>query len=117
MATLQELQMKLDDKSFDPSKLTKEQEAAVDIAFETGQLKGYKNVAEIRKEKKIGSALIAQEKTEKAQPFTTATKPLTPSGEGFERRDLELAGDVTAGFATYLKEAPKVASALTRGEF
>jgi hypothetical protein len=117
MATLQELQMKLDDKSFDPSKLTKEQEAAVNLAFESGELKGYKDVNEIRKEKKIGSQLIAQEKTEKAQPFTTATKGLTPSGEGFERRDFELAGDVTAGFATYLKEAPKVASALTRGEF
>ena len=53
MATLQELQQKLDNKTFDPSKLTKEQEAAVDIAFKQGQLTGYKNVGEIRKERNL----------------------------------------------------------------
>ena len=58
MATLQELQSRLDNKTFDPSKLNPDQRAAVDLAFEQGQLKGYKNVAEIEKERKIGSVLI-----------------------------------------------------------
>ena len=61
MATLQELQTALDKKTFDPSKLSKEQEAAVDYALESGQLKGYKNVAEIRRERKIGAQVIAKQ--------------------------------------------------------
>lgn len=116
MATLQELQQKLDDKTFDPSKLNREQEAAVNIAFKEGQLKGYKDVSEIRKEREIGAALVAKEKSERAQPFTTATQGLTPSGTGIERRDMELIGDVGAGFSVYLKDAPKVVEALKRGQ-
>ena len=62
MATLQELQKRLDEKTFDPSKLDDNQRAAVDLALESGQLKGYKNVAEVEKERNIGAKLIAKEK-------------------------------------------------------
>lgn len=113
MATLQELQQKLNDKTFDPSKLNKEQEAAVNMAFEGGQLTGYKNVNEIRKEREIGAKLVASEKEKRAQPFTTATEGMVPfSDKGIERRDLELIGDVGGGFAVYLKDAPKILTAL-----
>jgi len=109
MATLQELQTALDKKTFDPSKLSKEQEAAVDYALESGQLKGYKNVAEIKRERKIGAAVVAKEKEKRAQPFTTATEGMVPlTDTGIERKDMELFGDVTGGFAVYLKDSPKV---------
>ena len=51
MATLKELQTRLDNKTFDPSTLNNEQRIAVDIAFESGQLKGYNSVSEIERER------------------------------------------------------------------
>ena len=111
MATLQELQKRLDEKTFDPSKLNDDQRAAVDMAFESGQLKGYASVAEVEKERNIGAALVAKEKEKKADPFKTATKGIFPfTGEGIERRDLELVGDVTGMGAVYLKDMPKIVS-------
>ena len=109
MATIQELQSRLDNKTFDPSKLNPDQRAAVDLAFEQGQLKGYKNVAEVEKERAIGAKLIAAEKEKKADPFQTATQGIFPfTGEGVERSDLELIGDVTGMGAVYLKDMPKI---------
>ena len=57
MATIQELQKRLDEKTFDPSKLNDDQRAAVDLAFQSGQLKGYNSVAEVEKERDIGAKL------------------------------------------------------------
>lgn len=109
MATIQELQSRLDNKTFDPSKLNSDQRAAVDLAFEQGQLKGYKNVAEVEKERAIGAKLIAKEKEKKADPFKEATKGIFPfTGEGVERSDLELVGDVTGMGAVYIKDMPKI---------
>ena len=51
MATIEELQSRLDNKTFDPSALNNEQRIAVDNAFKTGQLKGYNSVSEIEKRK------------------------------------------------------------------
>lgn len=115
MATLQELQKRLDEKTFDPSKLDDNQRAAVDLALESGQLKGYKNVAEVEKERNIGAKLIAKEKEAKADPFKTATKGIFPfTGEGVERSDLELVGDVAGSGAVYIKDMPKIVSAFAR---
>ena len=74
MATIAELQSRLDNKTFDPSKLNDDQRAAVDLAFQSGELKGYNSVAEVEKERAIGATLIAKEKEAKADPFKTATK-------------------------------------------
>ena len=115
MATIQELQKRLDEKTFDPSKLNDDQRAAVDLAFQSGQLKGYNSVAEVEKERSIGAALIAKEKEKKADPFQTATKGIFPfTGEGVERSDLELAGDVVGSGAVYIKDMPKIVSAFAR---
>lgn len=109
MATIQELQSRLDNKTFDPSKLNSDQRSAVDLAFEQGQLKGYKNVAEVEKERSIGAKLIAREKEKKADPFKEATKGIFPfTGEGIERSDLELVGDVTGMGSVYIKDMPKI---------
>ena len=115
MATLQELQTRLDNKTFDPSALNEQQVAAVDLAFQQGKLKGYKNVAEVTKERDIGATLIAKEKELKADPFKTATKGKIPfTDEGVERSDLELVGDVTGSGAVYLKDMNKIVSAFSR---
>lgn len=115
MATIQELQSRLDNKTFDPSKLNSDQRAAVDLAFEQGQLKGYKNVAEVEKERSIGAKLIAREKEKKADPFKEATKGIFPfTGEGVERSDLELVGDVTGMGAVYIKDMPKIINEFTQ---
>ena len=115
MATIQELQKRLDEKTFDPSKLNDDQRAAVDLAFQQGQLKGYSSVAEVEKERKIGSLLVAKEKEKRADPFKTATEGIFPfTGEGIERRDLELVGDVTGMGAVYLRDMPKIVSEFTK---
>jgi len=115
MATIQELQKRLDDKTFDPSKLNDDQRAAVDLAFEQGQLKGYSSVKEVEKERNIGALLIAKEKEKRADPFKTATEGIFPfTGEGVERSDLELAGDVTGMAAVYMKDMPKIISEFNR---
>ena len=59
MATIAELQQRLDNKVFDPAKLTPEQRDAVDVAFQSGQLKGYGSVSEIEKERAIAARVIA----------------------------------------------------------
>ena len=115
MATIQELQKRLDEKTFDPSKLNDDQRAAVDLAFQSGQLKGYNSVAEVEKERDIGAKLVAKEKEKRADPFKTATEGIFPfTGEGIERRDLELVGDVTGMGAVYLRDMPKIVSEFTK---
>ena len=115
MATIQELQKRLDEKTFDPSKLNDDQRAAVDLAFQSGQLKGYNSVAEVGKERDIGAKLVAKEKEKRADPFKTATEGIFPfTGEGIERRDLELVGDVTGMGAVYLRDMPKIVSEFTK---
>ena len=111
MATIQELQTRLDEKTFDPSALNDEQRAAVNIAFEQGALKGYKNVEEVERERAIGSKIIASQKEKRNQPFTTATQGIVGS-EGVTRSDLELVGDVTAAGYVYMKDMPKIRQGL-----
>ena len=97
MASIKELQTRLDNKTFNPAELNDAQRDAVDMALQQGVLKGYSSVSEIEKERRIGEKLVAKEKTEKAQPFTTATKGMIPfasEDRGIKRSDLELIGDV-----------------------
>ena len=115
MATLQELQKRLDEKTFDPSALNDDQRAAVNLALESGQLKGYTSVSEVEKERDLGAKLIAREKTKKADPFKTATEGIFPfTGEGVERSDMELIGDVAGSGLVYVNDMPKIVSAFTR---
>ena len=115
MATLQELQKRLDEKTFDPKALNDDQRAAMDIAFESGQLKGYNSVKEIEKERAIGAQMIASEKAKRDRPFTVATQGMLPlTSQGIERSDLELAGDVSGAAYIYAKDMPKIVQAFTR---
>ena len=109
MASVKELQQRLDNKTFNPAELNPQQREAVDMAFQQGILKGYANVSEIERERKIGSKLVAREKEKRAQPFTTATEGTVPFMErGVERSDLELIGDITGAGFVYMKDMPKI---------
>ena len=115
MATIEELQTRLDNKTFDPSALNNEQRIAVDNAFKTGQLKGYNSVSEIERERDIGAKIIATEKAKKDRPFTVATRGMVPlTSEGIERSDLELTGDVAGATYIYSKDMPKIVSSIIR---
>jgi hypothetical protein len=115
MATYEELQKRLDNKTFDTSKLNPEQRSAVDLALQSGKLKGYASVDEIERERTIGSKLVAREKEKRAQPFTEATRGISPfSDEGITRSDLELTGDVAGGGLVYVKDMPKIVSAFQK---
>src|SRR5210317_979058 len=115
MATYEELQKRLDNKTFDSSKLNAEQRSAVDLALQSGKLKGYTSVDEIERERTIGSKLVAREKEKRAQPFTEATRGISPfSDEGITRSDLELTGDVAGGGLVYVKDMPKIVSAFQK---
>jgi len=109
MASVKELQQRLDNKTFNPADLNPQQRDAVDMALQQGVLKGYANVSEIERERKIGSKLVAREKERRAQPFTTATEGTVPFMErGIERSDLELVGDLTGAGYFYMKDMPKI---------
>lgn len=109
MASIQELQKRLDNKTFNPAELNEQQKASVDMAFKQGLLKGYANVGEVEKERNIGAKGVANVKEKKAQPFTTATKGLVPfTNKGIERSDLELVGDVAGGAYVYMNDMPKL---------
>src|SRR6056300_1128920 len=115
MATYEELQKRLDNKTFDTSKLNPEQRSAVDLALQSGKLKGYASVDEIERERTIGSKIVAREKEKRAQPFTEATRGISPfSDEGITRSDLELTGDVAGGGLVYVKDMPKIVSAFQK---
>ena len=115
MATIEELQTRLDNKTFDPGALNDDQRAAVDLAFKSGQLKGYNSVSEIERERDIGAKIIAKEKAKRDQPFTVATQGMLPlTSQGVERSDLELVGDVGGAAYIYSKDMPKIVSAFTK---
>jgi len=109
MASVKELQERLDNKTFNPEELSQPQRDAIDMAFQQGVLKGYANVGEVERERKLGARGVAIEKEKRAQPFTTATEGKVPLMErGVERSDLELIGDITGAGYVYMKDMPKI---------
>ena len=93
MATIEELQKAIDDKSFAPENLTGEQRAAVDSLIQEGILTG-PTTGEIMDQRDVARTEVAQQKTEALQPFTAAT--------GIERGDVEMVGEVALGITPFL---------------
>ena len=60
MASVKELQERLDNKTFNPEELSQPQRDAVDMAFQQGVLKGYANVGEVERERKLGARGVAR---------------------------------------------------------
>lgn len=115
MASVQELQKRIDNKTFDPSTLSQEQRLAVDSAFEQGILSGYRSVADIEAERGAAAVRIARQKSQRAEPFTTATAGMIPfTDKGVERSDLELVGDAGGGLFAYMQDRNKLVDAFLK---
>ena len=112
MATIQGLQKAIDEKSFDPNVLSREQLLAVDELFKSGDLTGYNSIDDLIKERKSAAISIAKEKEKKLAPFQAATKEA-----GFEitRADLEAVGDIAGGVFPYIQDKDKLINVLKKG--
>jgi hypothetical protein len=74
---LKQLQERIDNKLIDPRKLSNEQANALDSAFQSKELKGYKGVSEMIAERDIGRSLVKKEIEEKLSATYTKTKNRT----------------------------------------
>ncbi|NQY75264.1 MAG: hypothetical protein HRT90_10995 [Candidatus Margulisbacteria bacterium] len=114
MASIQALQKALDNKQIDTSTLNNDQLNALDKAFKSGELKGYDSVRDLRMEQGSAAEALATEKEEQLRPFQKATQGITPTGEGIERADFELIGDVTGSIIPYVLDAGKIGDQMVR---
>jgi len=114
MASIQELQKALDNKQIDTSTLNNKQLNALDKAFKSGELKGYDGVGELRMEQGRAANILAREKEEQLRPFQKATQGITPTGEGIERADFEMIGDITGSIVPYFLDASKISEQMIR---
>ena len=112
MASIQGLQKAINEKSFDPNVLSREQLLAVDELFKSGELTGYNSIDDLINERKFAAVSIAKEKEKKLSPFQAATKEA-----GFEitRADLEAVGDITGGVFPYIQDKDKLVNSLKKG--
>jgi len=108
MATLAEIQKQLDDKTFDPGKLTPQQRRAIDSAIQQGFLKG-----------PTTSQLIAQRKGAARDVATIDAASLDPIGVKLQQDDSAikgrnsaiLAGDLIGSIYPYVADRKKIFSA------
>ena len=114
MANIQALQKALDNKQIDTSTLNNDQLNALDKAFKSGELKGYDSVRDLRMEQGRAAETLAREKEEQLRPFQKATQGITPTGEGIERADFEMIGDVTGSIIPYVLDAGKISEQMVR---
>jgi len=103
---LKQLQERIDNKLIDPRKLSNEQADALDSAFQSKELKGYKGVSEMMAERDIGRSLVKKEIEEKLAPLT----PRQKIGLGINRGTLVALGDITGSFTPYIKDGKKLAT-------
>ena len=95
MATLQEIQERIDNNTLEPENLTVQQREAIDTMIDSGQLRGPKmgNLMDMRDQARED---IALQKTEKLQPFTTAT--------GIDRGDVEMVGEAAGALIPFIQD-------------
>mgnify|MGYP003673333923 CR=1 FL=1 len=91
MATLQELQKQLDEKSIDPSKLSKQQRDIIDTLIDRGELKGPK-MGELGLKREIAANEIARQEEFYKDPIGQALQAEDSMFKG--RPTAELAGDI-----------------------
>ena len=114
MATLEELQKRLDDKSLNPQDLSIKQRRLIDELIDRGDLKGPK-MQELNRMRGAAAAGIAREKEFYADPIGKALEaednPYFIKG----RSTAELAGDVSASIAPYAVMRKKIFGAAKSG--
>ena len=104
MATLEQIQTAIDNKSIAPETMTPEQREAIDTFIDNGQLQGPK-MSEIMQQRDTARVEIAEQKTGELQPFTEAT--------GIDRSDVELAGEATGAIIPFIKNRDLLVKEMT----
>jgi len=112
MATLKELQKKLDDKSLDPSKLSREQRQIIDELIRRGELKG-PTMSTLSGQRDEAAQKIARADQFYADPIGSALAAEDSMFKG--RPTAELAGDLTGSIAPYVVMRKKIFGATKNG--
>ena len=112
MATIKELQKKLDDKSLDPSKLNREQRQIIDELIRRGELKG-PTMSTLSGQRDEAAQQVARADQFYADPIGSALKAEDSMFKG--RPTAELAGDLTGSIAPYVVMRKKIFGAAKNG--
>ena len=112
MATLKELQKKLDDKSLDPNKLDRKSRDAIDELIKRGDLKG-PSMDELSLERNKAAGDIARRDQFYADPIGAALEAEDSMFKG--RPTAELAGDLSGSIAPYVVMRKKIFGAAKSG--
>ena len=107
MSELEQIQGLLNNKQFDPDKLTRDQENQMNMLFRSGQLKGYDNVSDIKQERSQARRELAAEAETADRPIETATQDLPVFGE-VNRQTFEGVGDITGSLIPYFQDREKL---------
>ncbi len=106
MATLSEIQKAIDNKTFDPNKLTPREQQAVDEAIKRGLIKG-PDTGTIRRERFGAAADIAKEQTFLNDPLK--------AGTGVGQPTYELVGDIGGSIYPYVAMRKQIFGAAKSG--
>ena len=112
MATKEDLQKRLDDKSFDPSKLNRKQRQIIDELIRRGELKG-PTTDEIIRQRGVAAEEIARRDEFYADPIGEALEAEDSFFKG--RPTAELAGDLSGSIAPYVAMRKKIYGAAVSG--
>ena len=112
MATLEELQKKLDDKSLNPNELNRNQRAIIDELINRGELKG-PTMGQLQGQRDVAAGKIARREEFYADPIGKALEAEDSMFKG--RPTAELAGDLTGSIAPYVVMRKKIFGAAKNG--
>ena len=109
MVAINQLQKAIDAKQIDTRSLSQEQLGALDDAFKTGELTGYKNVGEYERLIDLGAMSVAKGKMARLKPMESST--------GIGRGDMVLAGTLGFGMLPYMVERESLISSYVKNGF
>ena len=106
MATLEELQKGLDERSINPNKLTRKQRRIIDELIDRGDLKGPK-MGELAMQRDLVTNRLARDDEFRKDPIAASGKP--------GQATYELVGDLTGSIAPYVANRQQIFGAAKSG--
>ena len=112
MATIDEIQKRLDNNTLDPSSLTEEQRIIIDELINRGRLKG-PTMSELSEKRDVARTEVAREKQFTAEPIASA---LAAEDSFFKGRPTAvLAGDLTGSLVPFYSMRKQIYGAAKSG--
>jgi len=112
MATIEQLQQQLDNRSLDPNSLNSEQRQVIDELIKRGDLKG-PSMSQLSEQRKAVADQLATEEEFRRDPIATA---LAAEDSFFKGRPTAVfAGDITGSIAPYITMREKIYGAAKSG--